>query len=158
MLFSTPLRTGAGGRLRPGLCTSWQTLGKSLHLRCSHVDPIAAHLRRQTAWQVTVSARHEIVVRTKANVPDLPYLLTEPWSAPPGVPGPFRLISASPRRVVVERKGLRVDVRKLAPFAALKLFRAGRLDEAPVPLGGHPRDEARPAACSGAARPAPARG
>jgi hypothetical protein len=45
------------------------------------------------------------------------------------------LISASPRRVVAERNGLRVDVRKLAPFAALKLFRAGGLDEAPVPLG-----------------------
>ena len=51
------------------------------------------------------------------------------------MPGPFRLISASPRHVVAERNGVRVDVRKLAPFAALKLFRAGKLDEAPVPLG-----------------------
>ena len=135
MLFSTPLRTGVGGRLRPGLCTSWRTAGKSLRLHCSHADAIAAHLRRATAWEVARPAEHAVVVRTKRKVPDLPYLLTEPWSAPPGVPGPFRLISASPRRVVVERKGLRVDVRKLAPFAALKLFRAGRLDEAPVPLG-----------------------
>jgi hypothetical protein len=135
MLFSTPLRTGADGRLRPGLCTSWQTVGKSLHLRCSHADAIAAHLRRETAWQATVPVEHMVVVRTKAKVEDLPYVLTEPWSAPPGVPGPFRLISASPRRVVAERNGVRVDVRKLAPFAALKLFRAGKLDEAPVPLG-----------------------
>jgi len=135
MLFATPLQTGPGGRLRPGLCTSWRTVGKSLHLRCSHVDAIAAHLRRQTVWQVTVPAPREVVVTTKAKAPDLPYLLTEPWSAPPGVPGPFRLISASPRRVVAERNGLRVDIRKLAPFAALKLFRAGKLDEAPVPLG-----------------------
>ena len=135
MLFSTPLRTGVGGRLRPGLCTSWRTAGKSLRLQCSHADAIAAHLRQATAWEVARPAEHAVVVRTKRKVPDLPYLLTEPWSAPPGVPGPFRLISASPRRVVVERKGLRVDVRKLAPFAALKLFRAGRLDEAPVPLG-----------------------
>ena len=135
MLFSTPLRTGAGGRLRPGLCTSWRTVGKSLHLRCSHADAIAARLRRQTAWQVGVPAPNEVVVRTQTKVPDLPYMLTEPWSAPPGVPGPFRLISASPRHVVAERNGVRVDIRKLAPFAALKLFRAGKLDEAPVPLG-----------------------
>ena len=121
--------------VRPGLCTSWRTVGKSLHLRCSHADAIAAHLRRQTAWQIGAPAAHEVVVTTKTKIPDLPYLLTEPWSAPPGVPGPFRLISASPRRVVAERNGMRVDVRKLAPFAALKLFRAGKLDEAPVPLG-----------------------
>jgi hypothetical protein len=30
---------------------------------------------------------------------------------------------------------MRVDVRKLEPFRALRQFRAGRLDEAPVPLG-----------------------
>jgi hypothetical protein len=66
---------------------------------------------------------------------DVPYRLTEPRAAPPGVPGPFRLISASPTHVVAERNGLRVDVRKLEPYAALKLFRAGKLDEAPVPLG-----------------------
>jgi hypothetical protein len=135
MLFSTPLRTGANGRLRPGLCTSWRAIGKTLQLRCSHAVAVAAHLRHESAWQVSVPAEHTVVVRTKTRVPDLPYLLTEPWSAPPGVPGPFRLISASPRRVVAERNGVRVDVRKLAPFAALKLFRAGRLDEAPVPLG-----------------------
>jgi hypothetical protein len=51
------------------------------------------------------------------------------------VPGPFRLISASPTRIVAERNGLRVELRKLQPFRALRLFRAGRLDEAPVPLG-----------------------
>ena len=135
MLFSTPLRTDASGALRPGLCTSWRTIGKSLHLRCSHADAIAAHLRQESAWQVSVPAAGTVVVSPATRVADLPYLLTEPWSAPPGVPGPFRLISASPRRVVAERKGVRVDVRKLAPFAALKLFRAGRLDEAPVPLG-----------------------
>ena len=135
MLFSTPLRTGADGRLRPGLCTSWRTMGKSLHLRCSHADAIAAHLRQETAWEVAVPTEHMVVVRTKAEVADLPYLLTEPWSAPSGVPGPFRLISASPRRVVAERNGVRVDVRQLAPFAALKLFLAGKLDEVPVPLG-----------------------
>jgi hypothetical protein len=135
MLFSTPLRTDADGKLRPGLCTSWRTSGKSLHLRCSHADAIAAHLRRESAWHITEPSAHTILVRTTTKTADLPYLLTEPWSAPPGVPGPFRLISASPRRIVAERNGVRVVVRKLAPFAALKLFRAGKLDEAPVPLG-----------------------
>src|SRR5262249_21163058 len=66
---------------------------------------------------------------------DVPYRLTEPGAAPPGVPGPFRLISASPTRVVAERDGVRGDVRKLEPYAALKRFRAGKLDEVPVPLG-----------------------
>jgi hypothetical protein len=51
------------------------------------------------------------------------------------VPGPFRLISASPRRLVLERRGLKLDIRKLDPEAALRRFRAGKLDEAPVPLG-----------------------
>ena len=64
-----------------------------------------------------------------------PYLLTEVAAAPPGVPGPFRLISASPRRIVAERPGLRLDFRNLEPDAAARLFRQGRLDEAPVPLG-----------------------
>jgi hypothetical protein len=135
MLFSTPLRTDASGALRPGLCTSWRMIGKSLHLRCSHAAAIAAHLRQETAWQVSTPAGGTVAVSPKTKVADLAYVLTEPWSAPPGVPGPFRLISASPRRVVAERKGVRIEVRKLAPFAALRLFRAGRLDEAPVPLG-----------------------
>jgi hypothetical protein len=37
--------------------------------------------------------------------------------------------------VVAERNGLRVEVRRLQPFRALREFRAGKLDEAPVPLG-----------------------
>ena len=51
------------------------------------------------------------------------------------MPGPFRLISTSPARIVAERDGLRVELRKLEPYRALRLFRAGKLDEAPVPLG-----------------------
>ena len=133
LLFSTPLRTDASGRLRPGLCTSWRRSGPGWRLRCAHAGAIARLLRRVTVWRVNAPDEHTLVVKTK--VPDLPYLLTEPAFAPPGVPGPFRLISASPRRIVVERGGLRVELRKLEPFAALKLFRAGRLDEAPVPLG-----------------------
>ena len=133
MLFATPLRTDVAGRLRPGLCTSWQATPAGWRLRCRHAGAIATNLRRQTAWRAVAPDERTLVVRTK--VPDLPWLLTEPVFAPPGVPGPFRLISAGPERIVVERRGTRVELRKLEPFAALRRFRAGQLDEAPVPLG-----------------------
>ncbi|MFL6004736.1 MAG: hypothetical protein ACJ744_00660 [Gaiellaceae bacterium] len=131
MLFSPPLRTDVDGKLRPGLCTSWHAIGPLWRLRCSHAGAIAARLR--PTWQATAPDEHTLVVRTID--PDLPYKLTEVAYAPPGVPGPFRLISASARRIVVERQGVRVELRKLEPFRALRLFRAGQLDEAPVPLG-----------------------
>ncbi len=67
--------------------------------------------------------------------PELPYALTEVAAAPPAIPGPFRLVSASPDRIVAERAGVRLVFRKLEPHAAQRLFRHGRLDEAPVPLG-----------------------
>jgi hypothetical protein len=67
--------------------------------------------------------------------PNARQVLTEAAAAPPGVPGPFRLVSASPKRLVLERRGLKLDIRRLDPEAALRLFRAGKLDEAPVPLG-----------------------
>jgi hypothetical protein len=77
------------------------------------------------------------VRRGSLSIPDLdaPDVLTEAAAAPPGVPGPFRLISASPRRLVLERPGLKLDIRKLDPEVTLSQFRAGKLDEAPVPLG-----------------------
>ena len=134
MLFSTPLRTDASGRLQPGLCTSWQATGTLWRLRCSHAGAIATQLRRTgqfpTAW---ARKGRELMVRSPE--PDVPYRLTEPRAAPPGVPGPFRLISTSPARIVAERDGVRVEFRKLEPYRALRLFRAGKLDEAPVPLG-----------------------
>jgi hypothetical protein len=133
MLFATPLRTGPSGALRPGLCTSWHRSGTLWRLRCAHAGAIAAQLRRTGLSPGARARRGMLMVRTPDR--DLAYRLTEVEAAPPGVPGPFRLISASPTRVVVERNGVRVDVRKLAPFAALRLFRAGKLDEAPVPLG-----------------------
>jgi hypothetical protein len=133
MLFSTPLRTDASGALRPGLCTSWRASGTLWRLRCSHAGAIATQLRR-TGLEPGAWARKGMLMMRSPD-PDVPYRLTEPRAAPPGVPGPFRLISASPTRVVAERDGVRVDVRKLEPYAALKLFRAGKLDEAPVPLG-----------------------
>jgi hypothetical protein len=138
MLFSTPLRTSMGGALRPGLCTSWRSTGATWRLRCSHAGAIAAQLQRVALfreWRVSTPAPRTLVIRPRNSDPDVPYELTQVAAAPSGVPGPFRLISASPTRVVAERNGVRVDVRKLEPYAALKLFRAGKLDEAPVPLG-----------------------
>jgi hypothetical protein len=138
MLFSTPLRTSPGGALRPGLCTSWRSIGSTWRLHCAHAGAIAAQLRRVALfpeWRVSTPAPRTLVVRPRRPDPELPYRLTQVAAAPPAVPGPFRLLSASPTRVVGERKGVRVDVRKLEPYTALRLLRAGRLDEAPVPLG-----------------------
>jgi hypothetical protein len=138
MLFSTPLRTDANGRLRPGLCTSWRASGATWHLRCRHAGAIATQLRRVklfAQWRVAAPDERTLVIRPRNRDPDVPFRLTQVAAAPPGVPGPFRLISASPTGVVAERNGIRVEVRRLEPFAALRAFRAGRLDEAPVPLG-----------------------
>jgi hypothetical protein len=107
-------------------------------LRCSHSGAIAAQLRRAAlfpARRIHAADEHTLVISLKAPLPELPYLLTQVAAAPPGVPGPFRLISASPEHVVAERPGLRLDVRRLEPHEALRLFRTGELDEAPVPLG-----------------------
>jgi hypothetical protein len=134
LLFATPLRTDLSGRLRPGLCTSWHASGTLWRLRCSHAGAIATQLRRTGLFPgVSVGSGQTLMIRSPD--PDVPYRLTEPRAAPPGVPGPFRLISASPTRIVAERKGVRVELRQLEPFRALRLFRAGKLDEAPVPLG-----------------------
>ena len=138
MLFSPPLRTGAGGELRPGLCTSWRATGATWRLRCSHAGAIAAQLRKAKLFEarrIAAPGGRTLLVTPVNRDPDLPYRLTQVAAAPPGVPGPFRLVSASPTRVVAERGRMRVVVRKLEPFAALRAFRAGRLDEAPVPLG-----------------------
>jgi hypothetical protein len=138
-LFSTPLRTDPRtGDLRPGLCSSWRATGNTWRLGCAHAGAIAAQLRRSRlvpAREIRAPDGHTLVIVLARPKPELPYLLTQVAAAPPGVPGPFRLISASPRRVVAERRGLRLDFRRLEPFAAERLFRAGKLDEAPVPLG-----------------------
>jgi hypothetical protein len=138
LLFSTPLRTDVNGALRPGLCTSWRETGTTWRLRCRHAGAIAAQLRRAKPFEarrIDAPDERTLVVTPLRRDSDLPYRLTQVAAAPPGVPGPFRLISASPTRVVAERNRMRVEVRKLQPFQALREFRAGRLDEAPVPLG-----------------------
>jgi hypothetical protein len=138
-LFSTPLRTDPGtGDLRPGLCSSWRATGSTWRLRCTRAGAIAAQLRRAKlfpAREIRAPDGHSLHIALARPRPELPYLLTQVAAAPPGVPGPFRLISASPQRVVAERRGLRLVFRRLEPFAAEQLFRVGKLDEAPVPLG-----------------------
>jgi hypothetical protein len=133
MLFSTPLRTDVSGRLRPGLCKSWHKTEMLWRLHCSHAGAIAIQLRHSGLFPTSWVRKGLLMVLSSEA--DVPYKLTEPRTAPPGVPGPFRLISASPTRIVAERKGVRVELRKLESFRALQLFRAGKLDEAPVPLG-----------------------
>ncbi|MGB2874988.1 MAG: hypothetical protein WBB76_05860 [Gaiellaceae bacterium] len=140
-LFATPLRTDPStGALRPGLCSTWRSSDsdRSWRLRCRHAGAIATELRRAhliRARRITAPDEHTLAIRLLVPSPELPYLLTEVAAAPPGVPGPFRLISAAPTRVVAERPGLRLVFRRLEPHAALRLFREGLLDEAPVPLG-----------------------
>ena len=64
-----------------------------------------------------------------------PYALTAVAAAPRDVPGPFRLVRGSPERVVVRGGGRTLVFRRLSPAAAVRAFRAGELDEAPVPAG-----------------------
>jgi hypothetical protein len=58
--------------------------------------------------------------------------------------GRFRLVSRSDNRVVIRRPGLTVVFRALEPYAALRAFRRGELDEAPVPQGEIRAMEAHP--------------
>jgi hypothetical protein len=139
-LFSTPLRTDSSGALRPGLCSSWSSTdrGRTWRLRCRHARGIASTLRLVRLLpgaRISAPGPRTLVLRLRKPDRELPYVLTEIRAAPPGVPGPFRLLSATPRRVVAGRDGLRLDFRKLAPYTAQQLFRRGLLDEAPVPLG-----------------------
>jgi hypothetical protein len=64
-----------------------------------------------------------------------PYVLTAVATAPRSVPGPFRIGAATSDRVVVRRGRVSVIFRRLDARTAVREFRAGRLDEAPVPLG-----------------------
>ena len=119
-LFATPLE----------LCSSRSREGSGWRFQCRHAGAIARALRHTHLASATARGGSLRVSDSHA-----PQILTEIAAAPPGVPGPFRLISASPRRLVLERNGVKLDIRKLDPEAALRQFRAGKLDEAPVPLG-----------------------
>jgi hypothetical protein len=133
-LFATPLRTDPStGALRPGLCSSWKRDGHDWRFRCDHTEAIAHGLRRARVFAPAQIAVRDGLLSIAA--PDAPYRLTEAAAAPPTVPGPFQLVSAKPTKLVLARQGLKLVIRELDPRAASRQFRAGRLDEAPVPLG-----------------------
>lgn len=87
------------------------------------------------ALRITAPSASTLVVQLDKPWRRFPYALTAVAAAPRFVPGPFRLVNGSRRRVVVRRPGLTVVFRRLAALTAVDEFRRGRLDEAPVPLG-----------------------
>ncbi len=131
-LLATPLRV-VEGKLAPGLC--------SLRLRCSHAGAIAAELRRAPLFRgARISVRGDrLSVRGVSR-----WALASVQAAPRGVPGPFRLVRGSGDEIVAVRGGTRLVFRRLAPRAAVAALRAGRVDEAPVPLGDIRAAEADP--------------
>jgi hypothetical protein len=150
-LYSTPLRTDpATGAVVPGLCTAWKASPdfKRWTFTCRSAPSIAAALRRVVrlgqaparwlfvdASRIAAPSESSLVVQLGRPWRRFPYALTAVAAAPRFVPGPFKLVSGSPRRVVVHRPGLTVVFRRLAPLAAVHEFRRGQLDEAPIPLG-----------------------
>jgi hypothetical protein len=150
-LYSTPLRTDpVTGAVVPGLCTAWKASPdfRRWTFDCRSAPSIAAALRRAArlqraplrwlfagALRIAAPSGSSLLIQLAQPWRRLPYALTAVAAAPRFVPGPFRLVSGSSRRVVVGRPGLTVVFRRVGPLAALDEFRRGRLDEAPVPLG-----------------------
>jgi hypothetical protein len=149
-LYATPLVPDpASGRPLPGLCRGWAAADgfRAWRFTCRSAPSIAAALRRVARlpssplhWafdgaRIGAPSANELRVRLPFAWRRFPYVLTAVATAPRYVPGPFSLVSGSRRRVVVRRPGLTVVFRKLPARAARREFLAGRLDEAPVPLG-----------------------
>jgi hypothetical protein len=150
-LYSTPLRTDpATGTVVPGLCTAWKASRdfRRWTFTCNHSAPsIAAGLRRLV--QLRDAPAHWLFAQTEhitANATTLnirlrfswrrfPYALTAVGAAPRLVEGPFKLVSGTKRLVVARREGLTLEFHRLGARAAVRGFRQGKLDEAPVPLG-----------------------
>lgn len=159
-LYATPLRTEpATGAVVPGLCTEWEASGdfREWRFTCRSASAIAAALRRvarlpdaPARWlfadATRISAQGSIlVVRLSHAWRRFPYALTSIGAAPRSVSGRFQLVSGSRDRVVVRSSRLTVVFRRLGPRAALREFRRGELDEAPVPLGDLAATKADPA-------------
>ncbi len=148
-LYATPLRTDPrSGMVIPGLCTAWRASAEFRHwtFTCKAAPSIAAALRRvklldgPARWlfadaRVSAPSASTLSIRLPYAWRRFPYALTSVGAAPRFVPGPFELVSGSKRLVVVRREGLTVQFRRLAPLVAVRQFRDGQLDEAPVPLG-----------------------
>ena len=153
-LFATPLTTDSkSGALRRGLCASWTTsnAGRTWQFRCTHARAVAAELQRMrrlprspSGWLFAPIAgleRSGSTVRVRLRFPWLrfPYALTVPAAAPRGVAGPFELASATPERLIAQRGRVHLVFSRLVAVDALRAWRDGQVDEAPIPLGELPR-------------------
>jgi hypothetical protein len=149
-LYSTPLRIDAvTGVPRPGLCRDWKADAdfRTWTFTCRAAPSIAGALRRVRGtraaplnWlfadaEIRAPDATRLIIRLPFASRRFPYTLTSVAAAPRSVPGPFRLASGSADRVVVQRPGLTVEFRRLGARSAVREFRRGKLDEAPVPLG-----------------------
>jgi hypothetical protein len=149
-LYSTPLRTDpATGAVVPGLCRAWSASDsfRAWTFTCRSAPSIAATLRRVAhlpaapqrflfaGSRVGAPTASRLVVRLPFSWRRFPYALTAVAAAPRFLPGPFRLVSGSPQRVVVRNATLTVVFRRYAARGAERAFERGDLDEAPVPLG-----------------------
>jgi len=150
-LYATPLRTDpATGFVKPGLCSAWTASAdfRAWRFTCRAAPSIAAALKRlmrlreaPAHWlfaeteRISVQGSSTLVVRLRFPWRRFPYALTAVGAAPRFVPGPFHLVSASARRIVARRADLTVVFRRLGARSAVREFRRGRLDEAPVPRG-----------------------
>ena len=150
-LYSTPLRTDpATGTVVPGLCTAWKASRdfRRWVFTCNNSAPsIAATLRRVVrlrdaparwlfAQTEAISAdATTLTIRLRSSWRRFPYALTVVGAAPRFIEGPFKLVSGTKRLVVARREGVTLQFRRLGARAAVREFRQGKLDEAPVPLG-----------------------
>lgn len=149
-LYATPLRTDpASGAVVPGLCSGWRSSDgfRRWTFTCRSAPAIAAALRRVASlpdapahWIFAQADRIGADSRTlsiELRFPwrRFPYALTAVGAAPRTVPGPFELVSGSKRRVVLRRDGSTVEFHRVAPREAVREFRQGALDEAPIPVG-----------------------
>ncbi len=135
----------------PGLCTGWNASAGFRTWRftgCSAARAIALELRRVahlsaspaywifSAVTSIVTARPgELTIHVRVPWRRFPYALTTVAAAPRNVPGPFRVLRASADAVTLRGSGKTLVFRRLSGLRALRAFRLGRLDEAPVPLG-----------------------
>ncbi len=140
-LYPTALRVAPGTHdIAPGLCSTWRTNDERTWIfDCKHAREIAVQLRRVQSWLlagVSVSTHgRELRVQMPFRWVRFPYALTAAQTAVPGLPGPFRVVRAQPGLVVARRGALTVEFRQVEAHRAAQLFRAGKLDEAPVALG-----------------------
>jgi hypothetical protein len=149
-LYSTPLRTDPiSGAVVPGLCSGWKSSDgfRRWTFTCRSAPAIAAALRRvanlsdapanwifSQADRISADSR-TLSIRLRFPWRRFPYALTAVGTAPRTLPGPFELVSGSKRRVVLRREGLTVEFQRVAPREAVREFRQGALDEAPIPVG-----------------------